>query len=139
MEYLVESHMGGYYVSDMDPEIITQYCESCGDSDWILLSWEKGNMMESLIKFFSELKMDIEEIENDIASGISKPDEIEDVLFKYEQDKYIISSLFEKGTISDIEKTKLMKVNYQARKDQITKVCEIYPKTNKSLKRVKEN
>ena len=139
MEHLVESHMGGYYVSDMDPEIITEYCESCGDRDWILLSWEKGNMMESLIKFFSELKMDIEEIEYDIASGISKPDEIEDVLFKYEQDKYIISCLFENDTISDIEKTKLMKVNYQARKDQITKVCEIYPKTSRVLRRVNED
>lgn len=40
MEHLVESHLGGYYVSDLDPEQITAYCESCGDSDWILLSWD---------------------------------------------------------------------------------------------------
>lgn len=40
MEHLVESHLGGYYVSDLDPEQITAYCESCGDSDWILLYWD---------------------------------------------------------------------------------------------------
>ena len=38
MEHLVESHLGGYYISNSDPEIIEAYCDQCGDSDRIILS-----------------------------------------------------------------------------------------------------
>ena len=44
MEYLVEGHLGGEYISDCDPYIITQYCEQCGDCDIIVASWEKDNI-----------------------------------------------------------------------------------------------
>lgn len=33
--YAMESHMGGYYITD-DPEFMSQRCEMCGDSDWVL-------------------------------------------------------------------------------------------------------
>ena len=52
MNYLVESHMGGYYISD-DYESIATYCETCGDSDSIIISWdgedEKYNALLSLV------------------------------------------------------------------------------------------
>ena len=83
MEYLVESHLGGYYVSNLDPEVITAYCESCGDSDWILLSWEKGHMMETLIQYFSELKHSTENIEKNRQAGITKQEAIESALYEY--------------------------------------------------------
>lgn len=30
MQYLVESHLGGYYISDLDQSDIEVYCEQCG-------------------------------------------------------------------------------------------------------------
>jgi hypothetical protein len=129
MEHLVESHLGGYYISDLDPEIITAYCESCGDSDWILLSWEKGNMMESLINFFSELKYTADSIENDRKAGITKPEAIQNILYEYSEiDKNIIEILYEYKYISEEEYRQLLKSNLQAQKSQINLVCEVYPK-----------
>lgn len=139
MEYLVESHMGGYYVSNMDPEIITAYCETCGDSDWILLSWEEGHMMESLIQYFSELKYSAENIEREIQEGITKQEAIETILYEYGfSDKNIIEILYEDKVISEEEYKQLLKENLQAQKKQITLVCEVYPKeARKVLKKVK--
>jgi len=42
-EYLVESHLGGYYTSMNDPEFITEMCDECGDSDTIILEWDAEN------------------------------------------------------------------------------------------------
>lgn len=39
-EYLVESHIGGYYTSTDDPDTIMECCDSCGDSDSIITSWD---------------------------------------------------------------------------------------------------
>ena len=47
-EYLVESHLGGYYISSMDPEIIEDTCQQCFDSDRILASWPKDNKEERI-------------------------------------------------------------------------------------------
>lgn len=39
-EHLVQSHMGGYYISEGDEELIESFCETCGDRDIILTSWD---------------------------------------------------------------------------------------------------
>ena len=85
MEHLVESHLGGCYVSSLDSKIITAYCETCCDHDWILLSWEEGHMMEALLQYFSKLKYSKENIERERQEGITKQEAIEDVLYEYEQ------------------------------------------------------
>lgn len=41
--YVVESHLGGTYLSDAEPEVIEEVCSSCGDSDWIIGSFESGD------------------------------------------------------------------------------------------------
>ena len=33
--YIVNGHLGGMYLSQMDPEDIMEPCETCGDNDWI--------------------------------------------------------------------------------------------------------
>jgi hypothetical protein len=38
MKYLVESHLGGMYITD-DPNTICFNCSSCGDSDWPVGNW----------------------------------------------------------------------------------------------------
>lgn len=55
MEYLVESHLGGYYISDEDPIIIEAVCEQCFDSDAIVASWTKGNREEEVISISNYL------------------------------------------------------------------------------------
>ena len=43
MEHLVESHMGGYYISSLPEEVIENECEECYDRDTIVASWKKGD------------------------------------------------------------------------------------------------
>ena len=133
MEHLVESHLGGYYVSNLDSKVITKYCEECGDSDWIILSWEEGHMIEALTNYFSYLKSTKEMIDNDRISGITKVEAIDNILYTYKGDRNIISNLFEDEIISEEEKKKLIKVNLQTMKSQITMVCEVYPKDNEKV------
>ena len=137
MEHLVESHLGGYYVSNLDSKIITAYCESCGDSDLILLSWDEGCMMEALTKYFSKLKYSAEYIEKSLQLGITKRDAIEDILYDYSsENKCIINNLYEEKVITEEEYKKLLEENLKAQKRQISLVCEIYPKgARKVLKR----
>ena len=134
MEHLVESHLGGYYVSNLDPEIITAYCESCGDSDYIILSWEEGHMMENLIQFFSKIKHSKEYIEKEVNAGITKKEAIESVLYEYSYyNKDIIENLYEEKVILETEYKQLLKENLNAQKSQITLICSVYPKNNKKL------
>lgn len=137
MEYLVESHLGGYYVSSLDPKIITAHCKSCGDSDWIILSWKEGHMMDALIQYFSEVKHSVENIEENQQAGITKKEFIESVSYEYSfNDKNIIETLYEEGIILEEEYKRLLKENLQAQKRQIAIVLEIYSKkVNKTLKK----
>ena len=139
MEHLVQGHLGGYWVDNRDVEDITTYCEQCGDSDWILLSWEEGHMIEALTNYFSSLKTAKEMIERYRESGITKTEVIQDILYDYEDDKYIIVNLLEDNTITEEETKKLIKANLQARKNQIEMVCEVYPKKQGKVLEKKNN
>ena len=134
MEHLVESHMGGYYISDADPEIITEYCESCGDHDWILLSWEEGLMMETLTQYFSEAKHSLEYFERDKQEGITKEEAIENIVFEYSfENKNIIDNLCESNYISIEEAKLLLKECLKAQKKQIAMICKLYPKGKRKV------
>ena len=133
MEYLVESHLGGYYVSSLDPDIITAYCEQCGDSDSIILSWEEGFMMEALINYFSHMKITKEGIIEYQKNGITKQSAIDDTLYSYEEDEIIVENLFNRKIINELEKIILKKTYLHSRKKQISLICNIYPKSSKVL------
>lgn len=139
MEHLVESHLGGYYVSSLDEEIITKYCEECGDSDWIVLSWEEGQMMEALSDYFSKPVTTRKVIEDELKAGITKPEAINNILYSYDKDRYLIEYLFYEKIIDEEDKNKLMKINHQTRKSMISLVCEIYPKKVKKKSLRKED
>ena len=117
MEYLVESHLGGYYVSNSDSDIIEAYCEQCGDHDYIILSWEEGMMLDSLRKYFSSVRTTKEKIEEFKSSGLDKVDDID-----------MISYLFNEKIISLNEKKELVKIVKEIKKNQISLVSEIYLK-----------
>ncbi len=104
MEYLVESHMGGYYISNQDPKKITEFCEQFGDSDWIVLSWNEGHMMDALTDFFSSIKFNKEEIDIDRNAGITKQEAIDHVIYLYDNDKSLINCLYDDKNISVVEK-----------------------------------
>ena len=135
MEHLVEGHMGGYWIDNRDPEDITAYCEQCGDYDRILLSWQEGKMLEVLTSYFSEAKTTKEIIKRKCEAGITKSEAIENILYEYDQDKYIIEVLMNDNTISKEEGKKLIKANLQAKKNQIALACEVYPKGKTLIKK----
>ena len=140
MEHLVESHLGGYYISSADPEIITAYCESCGDSDWIILSWEEGLMMETLLQYFSEVYYTPEYIEDSKEAGITKQEMIEEVVYKYDFEyKNIIDNLFEDNNISEKEYRELLEVNLETQKKQINMVRNAYSKKTNTKKKTLTN
>lgn len=45
--YIVSGHLGGMYLSCDDPDLITEPCGSCGDSDWICGEFDDGDPREA--------------------------------------------------------------------------------------------
>ena len=116
--YLVDSHIGGYYVSTSNPEIIEEVCEECGDYDSIILSWEDNQKMEVLSNYFEKLKYDKENIKNSYNNNETKEEIISDLLYKYECNRYMMNSLCEEEIITKEEKKKLLKVVALSEKKQ---------------------
>lgn len=116
--YLVYSHMGGYYVSTSNPEIIEEVCEECGDYDSIILSWEDNQKMEALSNYFEKLKYDEESIIDSYNNDATKEEIISDLLYEYECNRYMMNSLCEEEIITKEEKKKLLKVVALSEKKQ---------------------
>lgn len=120
MEHLVESHMGGIYISDLDPEVITEYCEECCDNDWIVSSWDKNNEQEKyevLSNYFCLKQIaNQQELENMIRSytisGVSSRKTVTEIIHNsvYEADtnKDIVKDLFERSDITEEMKNNLI-------------------------------
>ena len=124
MEHLVESHMGGYYISNNEPEVIMETCEECFDNDWILISYEEGKRFEALTEYFSTLKMDKEYLlEN--CKDYEKNTLISDLLFEYEKDRYMLNALCKDEIISKGEKKKLLKQIALTEKNQFEVLREL--------------
>ena len=127
MEYLVESHMGGHYVSNCDPEIIESYCEQCGDYDRIILSCEDGKIFDTLLEYFSYVKKPVEQLEMDKNKlDLMKDELIDSLTWSYDEDRYLISELTEYGIITLDEKKALLKQVTNAQKKQFEILKSIY-------------
>lgn len=109
MEYLVENHMGGYYISNSNPETIQRYCEQCGDHDWIILSWEEGTKFDTLLRYFSVNKKNQEEIENEYECGVTKEELIEYLKDEYDCDRSMINELTNEELLNKEERLQLLK------------------------------
>ena len=128
-EYLVMSHLGGYYISSSEPEFIEAYCETCGDRDQIVASWDsevKNAKVNALSDYFAyesiKSKENLEELityENEI----SKVDIIEDIIDYTISNSYSneenIKYLYEDGNLSDLEFKELLKRNKEDLKNQL--------------------
>lgn len=113
MEHLVEGHLGSYYISDDDPEFIEQYCETCGDSDTILISWnqeEENARVNALLRYFMANNMNTRE---DIYSKVSLLSEwgdgaiitllLNEIKYNNEEVFNIVFSLYENKDITKKE------------------------------------
>ena len=134
LEHLVQSHLGGYYISCGDPEFIEAYCDTCGDYDVILTSWnedEENARLNALLSYFinSDLntKKDLEEkiVEYKdyvLDEGEIIPTIIEDINFNDEETSSIINGLYEYHEISEEEKDKIIEISNFNAKRQIKMV-----------------
>lgn len=50
MKYLYESHLGGLYTSDEELDYDDLYCSQCGDSDWLIGTFETIKDFWELVK-----------------------------------------------------------------------------------------
>lgn len=128
MEHLVEGHLGGYWIDDRDYEEITAYCEASGDYDRVLLSWQEGQMIESLKKYFSSLKYSKENIEDEYKNEVTKTDLIEMLVCYYDNDKIIVTSLSCDNSITPEETKELLRIIKDSLREQIVIVKEVYSK-----------
>ena len=127
MEYLVECHMGGHYVSSDDPEVIEEYCEQCGDHDRIILSWKENEKMDTLLKYFFNIKMSSEQLENEKMDSIETEEELVDYLtWEYEEDINLINELADDVAITREEQLKLLKQVKKCQRKQFELLKSIY-------------
>lgn len=82
MEHLVQSHMGGYYISELDENIIERICEQCFDRDIIVASWKKEDKEDKKSKLIDILSNDTiltkEDLLKYLESTTSKEEMIEE-------------------------------------------------------------
>lgn len=116
MEYLVQKAEGGYYISNIDPQIITK--EKNGKSDKIILEWEEEERKDTLKAFFSSNKRSFRRIVSDYENGVNTQDMISSLLDEYQLDESMIMHLYNNKSISRKEKMSLLKRNYKAKKNQ---------------------
>ncbi len=126
MEHLVESHLGGYYISNSDPEIIEAYCDQCGDSDRIILSWKEGQRLESLTNYFSKVKNTSEQLEECKEHGITTEELIFSLTYDYDNDRYLINELAIDNIITHEEEIFLLKQVSITQKKQFEDLKRIY-------------
>ena len=120
MNHLVESHMGGYYISEADPEIIEAYCEQCGEHDYIIFSYEtEEEKMEKLKDHFTSTIKQVEYIKESIKYASSVDEIIEDIDYDYDNNKYMVEALFEEKIINKNEKGALFKQINLVKKNQL--------------------
>ena len=121
--HLVQSHLGGHYISDSNPEDIESYCETCGDYDMILTSWEdeeENGRLNALLKYFmmnslnnkSDLDKKVEEFRQcDMETKEIIESILDEVEFDSEETDSIVSYLHEYHEISEEEYQKIVKIN----------------------------
>ena len=125
MTYLVKKHeTGEYCISDDDPSLLKQ-CEESGDK--VILSWEKGKKGSAFISYFSKVKHDAQTIiEGCREKQIDKESMVDIVRDTYNEDRNIITNLFEQNIISHGELRRLTKLNRQAEIKQLVIVRDCF-------------
>ena len=120
MEHLVKAYNnGGYYVACVDRKETEVLDDTLDDEDEILCSWNEGEELNILEKYFSVEKIDKKTIKEEYYSGLSKSDIIARIRSCYEDDRYIILILFEDRIINNDEKAELIKLSMMTENKQV--------------------
>lgn len=128
LEYLVKSHLGGYYITDMEKSKIEAYCETCGDRDLVLSSWSECERFSGLAHFFTKSLINSEDkldsLVHDYRYDDLNNDEIvecifNDITFSKIENENILNCLYEDEEITDSEFKKLSKIYKKGCIDQL--------------------
>ena len=103
MEHLVEGHLGGWYISDEEPEVITRYCESCGDSDSIILSWNEGDKFIALFSYLTARRFRQEDLINDVLDGVNLEYLYDDIYYFYDCHRCLLEVLHDDQALTKKE------------------------------------
>ena len=120
-EHFVESHLGGYYFSKGDREIIEEYCEECGDSDDVIFTFDdedKSEPYNSLVYYFmKDLVLSREKLEEKLYAydayerGLKETikDIKCDIVYNIDETKDIFKFLLENNDIDQKTYNRLIK------------------------------
>ena len=124
--YLVESHMGGYYLSDMDIDTIQRTCEQCFDSDTVIFEWNEETKKEDIIYYFSNFIETEENVKDDLINEyITKEELIDNHEFNFNMMKDNVNLLFEENIINLNEKNIIFEKIDELKKEQYSFLMRI--------------
>ena len=147
--HLVHGHLGGYYISSDEPEFIEQYCETCGDYDYIETSWdadEENARLNALLKYFLQnsinTKNDLDLKVDEYSDCSLEMKEIIDCIldeidYDSEETYNIVTYLFENHEINEEEYNKIIHLsmfNKIRQTKMINKIKNTYIEDSKVLK-----
>lgn len=126
MEHIVESHVGGFYISNENSSVIEEYCEQCGDYDRILLSYDEGHKIEALKDYFSNVKKTIEQLEKTKSQNTAREEIIISLMWDFDDDRLLIEELSDSEIIDKKEKLLLLKQVGITQKNQFELLKSVY-------------
>ena len=126
MYHLVSSHLTGeYYISTQDPKIIEAVCEQCGDYDSIILSYNEGMKTEALKAYFSKNIRPTKYLKEVVKYYDNIDDFLEELDYSYDDDKYMVKTLFKEKLINREEKKILFSQINQTHKKQLAMLQDV--------------
>lgn len=127
--HLVESHLGGYYISKREPEDIEEFCETCGDNDWILFSFEEEKKQEAFLEYFQNRMMTEEDIKREFESIENTEEIVEDIEWSALEDQNMLQVLLEDQMLKKEDYQKLLKAIRKNKKSQV----RLFQKVNQEM------
>ena len=107
MYHLVESHMGGFYITNLDKEVIQKPCEQCGDCDWVKVSFTKEEKIPKIIEFLSNPLFTNDQVIEDINNNILIEEYMDHIEYEITNYRYLVEDLLENNYIT-LEESRLL-------------------------------
>ena len=126
MEHLVQGHIYcGYYISNEDPELIETWCDTCGDCDRIVLSWEPENRFGALFEYLTKYEYSQENLIDNLFMGLSYEDLVNDIDAYYINREYILKELYEDHNFTKQEFELIKEQMELVKKEQLSRLNNI--------------
>ncbi len=133
MKYLVESHIGGFYISEGNIESIEKPCEN-GERNVVVFSYE-GNLIKALKQYFSKILLTEEELIKMIEEKYSDISIIDNINYRYDLNKITLDCLLGSDIINFEEKMRLTPIILNSQKNNLLLYnCIKFDKRQSNLK-----